>query len=326
MNLPEYLSRHNVRFERIEHSPSYSAHAMAAALHVSGEDVAKTVALVVEREHGENRQAFVVAVVPATMDVNLESIRRILRAAQVDLATEEAIQARFPDCELGAVPAFGSAYGMQTIVDISVAQKQTILFEGGTHCESIRMQYEDFENLETPIVAPIATRQPESGGHSHETSEPTSESELVREFLVDHQRMSQLLVDVISQLENRDLEHARDVGRQLDGVAGAHIRFEEKDLYPRISAHTADSDYTDELYAEHREAATALKLLIDEPNPSEESIKTILSGLKTGLRHAEHCGSLVSVLDQLPAAEQETSLRFLQECRREKGRWTDTVQ
>jgi len=53
----------------------------------------------------------------------------------------------FPDCELGAVPALGPAYKLDTVVDESLRGQEEIYFEAGDHEELIRVSGGDFESL-----------------------------------------------------------------------------------------------------------------------------------------------------------------------------------
>ena len=149
MNLHEFLGRHNISFELLEHRDTYDAQHMAEAIHVSGHHVAKTVLLRAERDI---KQRYVVAVLPATHKIDLFKAAEILSASDVNIATEEEITRRCPDCEVGALPPFGSHYNMQTILDESLIADQEIVFEGTNHHESIRMKLDDYETLEHPLV------------------------------------------------------------------------------------------------------------------------------------------------------------------------------
>ena len=146
MNLQEYLARQNVDFELIEHDPTYSAQRMAHEVHVSGKEVAKTVLV---RTDGVDR--YVVAVLPASGRIEFEKAARALACGEVQLATETEIAERCPECEIGALPPFGSHYQMKTLVDDSLAADEEIVFEGNTHDQAIRMKYRDFECLENPL-------------------------------------------------------------------------------------------------------------------------------------------------------------------------------
>jgi Ala-tRNA(Pro) deacylase len=50
----------------------------------------------------------------------------------------------FEDCELGAVPPLGLAYGMTTVIDDSLADQPEIYFEAGDHEQLIRINREEF--------------------------------------------------------------------------------------------------------------------------------------------------------------------------------------
>jgi prolyl-tRNA editing enzyme YbaK/EbsC (Cys-tRNA(Pro) deacylase) len=45
---------------------------------------------------------------------------------------------------------------MQTIVDQSLVEDEEIVFEGCSHCESIRMKFDDYRRIEQPLIADIA--------------------------------------------------------------------------------------------------------------------------------------------------------------------------
>jgi Ala-tRNA(Pro) deacylase len=151
MNVATFLSERKCEFERIPHKPTYSAQRLAQELHVPGQDVAKTVLL---RVNGGNQ--FVVALLPASKDINFEKVSKLLGKGRVQLATEFEIAAQCPDCDFGVLPPFGSRYGMKTIVDASLADDLEIVFEANTHNEAIRMKFDDFVQLEDPLVTPFA--------------------------------------------------------------------------------------------------------------------------------------------------------------------------
>ncbi len=150
MNIQEFLARRDIPFEVLEHRQTFDAQRMAEAVHVSGHHVGKTVML---RTGGPDH--FVVAVVPASHHIDFEKVRGAIGCEQVELATEEEISQRCPDCEVGALPPFGSQYAMKTIVDEVLAQDEEIIFEGTTHTEAVKMKYDDFRKLEEPLVASL---------------------------------------------------------------------------------------------------------------------------------------------------------------------------
>jgi Ala-tRNA(Pro) deacylase len=151
MNLAKYLEERGVEFELIPHRETYDAQHMAEALHVSGHHVAKTVLL-----RADSGYAFVVAVLPATRKIQMGKASAALGGSRLELGTEQELAEHCPDCEFGVLPPFGSQYGMRTLVDEELNWGEWIVFEANTHHEAIRMRFEDFQQLENPLIAPIS--------------------------------------------------------------------------------------------------------------------------------------------------------------------------
>lgn len=143
--LKEFLDRERVPYQIIDHPLAYTAQETAAAAHVSGQELAKTVVVKLD-----GRMAMVV--LPAAHKVNLEQLKRATGAHSVQLATEEEFATRFPECDLGAMPPFGNLYGMDTYVEDDLTEDEKIAFNAGSHTELIQLNYSDFERLAHPEV------------------------------------------------------------------------------------------------------------------------------------------------------------------------------
>jgi len=85
-------------------------------------------------------------VVPSSRHVDLGEIHRQLNR-DLGLATESELGRLFMDCELGALPAVGPAYGMETVVDDTLAEQADIYFEAGDHEQLIHVTAEAFQTL-----------------------------------------------------------------------------------------------------------------------------------------------------------------------------------
>ncbi len=147
MKISDFLKAERVDFDLLPHQDTYNAQSMAQTLHVSGHHVAKTVLLRADRG-----KTYVVAVLPASRQVDLEMVSEMLGGRDIDVASEQEVADHCTDCELGVLPPFGSYYGMMTIVDASLDEDYEIVFEGNNHHEAIRMLFDDFRHLEKPIV------------------------------------------------------------------------------------------------------------------------------------------------------------------------------
>ncbi|MCA9145960.1 MAG: YbaK/EbsC family protein [Planctomycetales bacterium] len=153
MNVQEFLSVRRVAYDAITHRDTYDAQRLAQTLHVPGQNVAKTVLLRVDGGY-----TYLVSVLPATKTIDFARLSTALGGSHVELASEVEIIQHCPDCELGTLPPFGSQYGMKTIVERSLTADEEIVFEGNNHREAIRMRYEDFRDIEQPLVARFAVQ------------------------------------------------------------------------------------------------------------------------------------------------------------------------
>jgi len=99
---------------------------------------------------------YVLAVLPATHQLDFERLN-VLLAGPVRLATLAEVTRLFPDCEVGVAPAFGSLYGLSTILDETIDRESVIIFEGHTHLHAIRMTCKNYERLERPRRLKFAT-------------------------------------------------------------------------------------------------------------------------------------------------------------------------
>ena len=147
--LKEFLSEKGVTYETVPHSEVYTAQEAAAAAHIRGKDVAKTVMVELDGD-------MAMVVLPATFKVDLDAVKHVTGADSVALATEEEFKGLFPSCEPGAMPPFGNLWDMPVFVDRHLREDERIAFAAGTHHELVRMSYSDFERLVDPVVAELS--------------------------------------------------------------------------------------------------------------------------------------------------------------------------
>ncbi len=148
-DLEAYLRENKVPFQIQHHAVAYTAQEVAAAEHVPGRMLAKVVVL-----FGDGKLAMFV--LPAPSRVELDKAAGILGAKDVRLAHEEEFAERFPGCEVGAMPPFGNLYDMPVYADKSLVDDETIVFEAGTHTDTMSMTYKDYERLVKPTIAEFA--------------------------------------------------------------------------------------------------------------------------------------------------------------------------
>src|SRR5208337_4358531 len=140
-----FLDEHHIKYVVISHSKAYTAQGIAAIAHIRGQELAKTVIVKLDG-------ALAMAVLPASFQVDLLALKKVVGVKDAALASEREFKQHFPDCETGAMPPFGNLYGIPVYVDQTLTEDDEIAFNAGSHYELIRMTYTDFERLVRPEV------------------------------------------------------------------------------------------------------------------------------------------------------------------------------
>jgi Ala-tRNA(Pro) deacylase len=147
--LTRALDDGGAQYELLPHRHTETARAEARALGLEPDEVAKTV--VVRTDDG-----YVRVVVPASARIDLARVRELLQAdTGTRLATEAELAAAYPEFDLGAVPPIGGPAGDVVVVDVSLARQHRLVFEAGTHEESIRLKTEDLIALADARVGDV---------------------------------------------------------------------------------------------------------------------------------------------------------------------------
>lgn len=144
--LRDYLDGNQIRYEVGYHARVYTAQEIAAAQHVPGKEMVKVVMVKADGK-------VVMLVLPASYRVDRKKLKGVLSCKKVGMTKEEEFQELFPDCEIGAMPPFGSLYNLEVWVDQVLAENESIVFQAGSHVETLRIKYSDYARLVNPRVA-----------------------------------------------------------------------------------------------------------------------------------------------------------------------------
>jgi len=139
LTLAEYLSNHHLKYDEMKHRSTHTAMTTAHATGVPGECMAKGVLL-------RDEEGMLLAVIPGAHQLDMDKIRERL-GHDVMLASEQDCERVFKDCDIGAVPACGMAYGLRTIWDESLLDGQDVYFEAGDHHTMLHMSAEEFKRM-----------------------------------------------------------------------------------------------------------------------------------------------------------------------------------
>jgi len=146
--LTEALRREHVSYELVPHRHTETAMAEAKALHLDPSQVAKT--LILKTPFG-----YVRAVLRAPDRLDLDKARFALGTPDVELANEVDLVGAYPEFELGAAPPVGGPSD-RVLVDTRVFDDTFVVFEAGTHDESIRLRPGELLSIAEAEVADLA--------------------------------------------------------------------------------------------------------------------------------------------------------------------------
>lgn len=138
-SITDFLARECADYSLVKHPRSESSDKTAEAAHISGEKLAKGILL-------KDNRGYVLAVIPASHALETGSLGQKIRRPLV-MASETEIARVFADCEVGAIPILGKAYGLTTVVDHVLCAQEEVYFEAGDHEVLIRINGADFKRF-----------------------------------------------------------------------------------------------------------------------------------------------------------------------------------
>ena len=135
----DYLDSRRVAYEVIDHPHTDSSVRTAESAHISGDQLAKPILL------GDD-SSYLLAVIPATHRLEIDRLNQVL-ARSLQMIQDDEIACAFSDCETGAIPVVGEAYGLDTVVDAGLSHQDDVYFDSGDHEHLIHMRGDDFRAL-----------------------------------------------------------------------------------------------------------------------------------------------------------------------------------
>jgi len=138
--LAEFLEVKQAKYRLVTHPGAVTAQEQAAASHTPGSSWAKVVIV-------KERDGFAMAVLPAPSVVDLNRLKGLIGHGEIRLATVDEIDRVVPDCPPGAIPPFGSLYGLTTFVDRALMRAPEITMPAGDFETAIRMTWREFRRL-----------------------------------------------------------------------------------------------------------------------------------------------------------------------------------
>ena len=138
------LTQHGVRFDVLRHQPVFTSEEAAAVRGVPLSTGAKALICKVDT-------SFVMFVIPADRKLDSKRIRQSLGIRALRFATPDELR-ELTGLAPGAVPPFGSLFGLPTHCDARLAENERINFNAGDNSISVSIQCKDYLQAERPVL------------------------------------------------------------------------------------------------------------------------------------------------------------------------------
>jgi Ala-tRNA(Pro) deacylase len=142
------LNQCGVVFTVLRHAPVYTSEEAAQVRGTPLSSGAK--ALICKCD-----DAFVMFVLPADRKLNSRAVRRAKGWRNLRFATREEVM-EMTGLTSGAIPPFGSLFGLPTLCDEWLNENESINFNAGDHGVSVSVRYTDYALVENPELGTFA--------------------------------------------------------------------------------------------------------------------------------------------------------------------------
>ena len=147
MRVENLLKQHGVSFGVLQHQPVFTSQEAAAVRGVALSTGAKALICKVD-------DRFVMFVIPGDRKLDSKRIRQNLGVHALRFATPEELR-ELTGLPPGAVPPFGSLFGLLTHCDARLTENEKINFNAGDHSISVSLRSSDYLQVEKPSLASL---------------------------------------------------------------------------------------------------------------------------------------------------------------------------
>ena len=146
-HLQNFLSERGIPYTVTRHAACRTSEESAAVRGVSLDAGAK--AILLKDTSSKTNGHYMLAVMSASQRFSSKQFKTISNCKKIRFATPDEVW-QVTQCVPGAIPPFGSLFGIVTWVDRSLSRQETIHFNCGLRTASIAMTYADYVVAEQP--------------------------------------------------------------------------------------------------------------------------------------------------------------------------------
>lgn len=156
--LQTYLSKTATAAEAVAHRTVYTAYDLAQTTGVRIEHIAKTILLKVEPPHGETKAKHIIAVLPASHQLDLKKLKDVLGAKKISIADERLMSKLFK-IKAGAITPFSAMHSYTPVlIDKTLLKAKKIMARSGSFTDSLFFKPKDFLKVSGGTLASFAKK------------------------------------------------------------------------------------------------------------------------------------------------------------------------
>ncbi|MCK4745203.1 YbaK/EbsC family protein [Candidatus Parcubacteria bacterium] len=133
--ITNFLEKHNVNYEILEHKTVYTAFDAAQTLGKKLSEIAKTLAVKADRK-------YFLLVIPADRKVDFEKLERLLKVKKAKIVKEIDIKKIFK-VNPGTLIPFVAFHKIPVYLDKTLLKNRIVIVSGGSHTESVKLKVND---------------------------------------------------------------------------------------------------------------------------------------------------------------------------------------
>jgi len=154
MSIPKttkkYLDKKLAKYDELAHKTVYTAYDLAQTLRKELKEIGKSLLIATDK-------AYILAVVPAHMRLDLGKLKKALKAKKVKIPDEKVMVKVFR-VKPGAMTAFGGLHNIEVWVDKGLLKTKDVILGAGSFTDSVRMKARDFIKMEQAKLADFAQK------------------------------------------------------------------------------------------------------------------------------------------------------------------------
>jgi len=153
-HVKKYLDSKMAKYDEVAHKTVYTAYDAAQTLRRELKDIAKSLLIASDK-------AYVIAVVPAHMRIDLKKLKQALKAKKISIP-DEKVMVKIFKVKAGSMTAFGGMHKVEVWADQSLLKTKDLIFSAGNFTDSVRMKVKDYLKMEEAKLAKFA----KAGGYT----------------------------------------------------------------------------------------------------------------------------------------------------------------